>query len=114
MWGDALKECASRKSSRSHTALATSLLIRTSVRRSIHTSTYITDLPDKGRECLRAGVLGYRESYLTLFVGYAGNMTVKKASQGAGFAAVAIAAAALIGWWARLPLLSSWARVFPT
>jgi PAS domain S-box-containing protein len=50
---------------------------------------------------------------LTLFVGYAGNMTVKKASQGAGLAAVAIAVAALIGWWARLPLLSSWGSGFP-
>src|SRR5262249_20360340 len=36
------------------------------------------------------------------------------ASQAAGFAAVIIAIAALIGWWARLPLLSSWGSGFAT
>ena len=30
------------------------------------------------------------------------------AGQAAGFAAVTIAAAAFIGWWVSLPLLSSW------
>src|SRR5215470_1835267 len=36
------------------------------------------------------------------------------ASQAAGFAAVTIAAAVLIGWWAGLPMLSSWGRGFAT
>jgi PAS domain S-box-containing protein len=38
----------------------------------------------------------------------AGRLTTQNASQVAGLAAVAIAAAALAGWWANLPLLSSW------
>src|SRR5258707_13673984 len=36
------------------------------------------------------------------------------ASQVAGFAAVAIAAAALISWWVAPPMLSSWGLGFPT
>jgi PAS domain S-box-containing protein len=36
----------------------------------------------------------------------------QQASQAAGFAAVIIAAAVLIGWWGRLPLLSSWGPGF--
>src|SRR5215467_5966252 len=36
------------------------------------------------------------------------------AGQAAGFAAVAIAAAAFIGWWVPLPLLSSWGSGFAT
>ncbi len=35
------------------------------------------------------------------------------ASQAAGLAAVTIAAAALIGWWTGLPILSSWGAGFP-
>src|SRR5258708_39919676 len=34
--------------------------------------------------------------------------------QAAGFAAVTIAAAAFIGWWVSLPLLSSWGSGFAT
>jgi len=34
------------------------------------------------------------------------------AGQAAGFAAVAIATAAFIGWWVSLPLLSSWGSGF--
>src|SRR5260370_35901569 len=34
------------------------------------------------------------------------------ASQAAGFAAVTIAAAVLIGWWGGLPMLSSWGSGF--
>jgi PAS domain S-box-containing protein len=45
---------------------------------------------------------------VTLFVGQAGNLNRQRASQVAGCAAVAIAAAASIGWWVSLPLLSSW------
>ena len=41
---------------------------------------------------------------MTLFAGQPG----QHASQVAGFAAAAIAAVALVGWWASLPLLSSW------
>jgi two-component sensor histidine kinase len=43
-----------------------------------------------------------------LFVALAGSLKRQHASKAAGFAAVAIVAAAFIGWWARLPLLSSW------
>src|SRR5215467_7186926 len=35
-------------------------------------------------------------------------------SQAAGFAAVAIAAAVLVGWWGGLPMLSSWGSGFAT
>jgi hypothetical protein len=51
---------------------------------------------------------------VTLFVGQAGTTKRKRGSQLAGFAAVAIAAAALIGEWAGLPLLSSWGSGFAT
>jgi hypothetical protein len=47
-------------------------------------------------------------AHVTLFVGQAGNLKRQRASEAAGFAAVAIAAAAFIGWWAGLPLLASW------
>jgi PAS domain S-box-containing protein len=45
---------------------------------------------------------------VTLFVALAGRLKRQHASQAAGFAAVTIAAAALIGWWVELPMLSSW------
>jgi PAS domain S-box-containing protein len=45
---------------------------------------------------------------VTLFVGQAGSLKGQQASQVAGLAAVTIAAAALVGWWASLPLLSDW------
>jgi PAS domain S-box-containing protein len=48
-----------------------------------------------------------------LFAGQAGSLTRQHASQAAGFAAVTIAAAVLIGWWAGLPLLSSWGPGLP-
>src|SRR5215470_17295375 len=38
----------------------------------------------------------------------------QQASQAAGFVAVTIGTAALIGWWAGLPLLSSWGSVSAT
>jgi len=47
-----------------------------------------------------------------LFVGQAGSLRRQHASQAAGFAAVTIAAAALIGWWAGLPPLPSWGSGF--
>jgi hypothetical protein len=53
---------------------------------------------------------------VTLFVGQASSLTGsrkrQRTSQVAGFAAVTIAAAALIGWWVGLPLLSSWGSGF--
>jgi two-component sensor histidine kinase/PAS domain-containing protein len=49
---------------------------------------------------------------VTLFVGQAGNLKRQRASEVAGFAAVAIAAAAFVGWWVSLPLLSSWGSGF--
>jgi hypothetical protein len=49
---------------------------------------------------------------VTLFVGQAGNLKRQRASEVAGFAAVAIAAAAFVDWWVSLPLLSSWGSGF--
>jgi PAS domain S-box-containing protein len=49
---------------------------------------------------------------VTLFVGQAGHLKRQRASKAAGFAAVAIATAAFIGWWAGLPLLASWGADF--
>jgi PAS domain S-box-containing protein len=49
-----------------------------------------------------------------LFVGQAGSLRRQYAGQVAGLAAVTIAAAALIGPWAGLPLLSSWGSSFGT
>jgi len=46
------------------------------------------------------------------FVGQAGGLKRQLASQVAGLAAVTIAAVALVGWWAELPVLSSWVPGF--
>jgi len=51
---------------------------------------------------------------VTLFVDQAGRLKRQYASRIAGFAAVTIAAVGLIGWWAELPLLSSWGSGFVT
>jgi hypothetical protein len=55
---------------------------------------------------------------VTMFVGQAGGpaggLKRQRASEMAGFATAAIAAMALIGWWAGLPLLSSWVSGFAT
>jgi hypothetical protein len=48
------------------------------------------------------------EPKVTLFARLPGSLNRQRASQAAGFAAMAIAAAALIGWRAGLPLLSIW------
>jgi hypothetical protein len=53
-------------------------------------------------------------AHVTKFVGQAGNLKRQRASEAAGFAAVAIAAAAFIGWWAGLPRLASWGAGLPT
>jgi PAS domain S-box-containing protein len=54
---------------------------------------------------------------VTLFDGQAGGLAEspkrQRASQVAGLAAAAIAAAALAGWWAQLPLLASWGQGLP-
>jgi PAS domain S-box-containing protein len=50
---------------------------------------------------------------VTPFASFAGILSRQHASQVAGLAAAAIAAAALIGLWSDLPLLSSWATGFP-
>ena len=50
---------------------------------------------------------------MTVLVGEAGSLKRQYASQAAGFVAVIIAAAALVGWWTGLPLLSSWGPGFP-
>jgi PAS domain S-box-containing protein len=51
---------------------------------------------------------------VTVFVGKTGSSERKHTSQTAGFVAVTIAAAALIGGWIGLPLLSSWGSGFAT
>jgi PAS domain S-box-containing protein len=50
---------------------------------------------------------------VTQFVGPATNLNRQRASETAGLAAAAIAAAAFIGWWSGLPLLASWGAGFP-
>jgi PAS domain S-box-containing protein len=51
---------------------------------------------------------------MTLFLGQAGSLRRRYASQVAGLAAMTIGAAALIGPWAGLSLLSSWGSSFGT
>jgi hypothetical protein len=51
---------------------------------------------------------------VTLFAGEASHLKRQREGQAAGLAAATIAAAALIGWWAGLPLLSSWSPGFAT
>jgi PAS domain S-box-containing protein len=53
-------------------------------------------------------------AYVALFVGQAGNLKRQRASQVAGVAAATIGAAAFIGWWVSLPMLSSWVSGFAT
>jgi hypothetical protein len=70
-----------------------------------------------GNECLPVMVLTFSSrlsgAYVALFVSQAGNPKRQRASQVAGFAAAMIGAAALLGWWVSLPLLSSWVSGFP-
>src|SRR5260370_8523661 len=47
-----------------------------------------------------------------MFAALAGGLKRQHASQAAGFAAVIVAAAVLIGWWVGLPMLSSWGSGF--
>jgi PAS domain S-box-containing protein len=57
---------------------------------------------------LTIGRFGCLEPNVTRFVDLPGSLNRQRASQAIGFAAVATAAAALIGWWAGLPLLPRW------
>jgi PAS domain S-box-containing protein len=50
---------------------------------------------------------------VTLFAALAGGLNKQRASQVAGFAAVTFASAVIMGWWAGLPLLSSWGSDLP-
>lgn len=50
---------------------------------------------------------------MTLFSALAGSLKKQHASQVAGIVAATIAAAVLMGWWAGLPLLSSWGSGLP-
>jgi PAS domain S-box-containing protein len=78
----------------------------------VHASTYVENAAGQVRLFVRervpAVVLTVWSAYVTLFVGQVGDLRRQCASQAAGFAAVVIAAVVLIGWWAALPLLSSW------
>jgi PAS domain S-box-containing protein len=47
---------------------------------------------------------------VSLFVGLVGRPNREQASQVAGVIAIAMAVTVLVGWWAGLPLLSSWGR----
>jgi PAS domain S-box-containing protein len=51
---------------------------------------------------------------VTQFVPQVGNLNRQRASQVAGFTAVATAIVGYIGWWVSLPLLSSWGSGFAT
>jgi len=53
-------------------------------------------------------------AYVTLFIDLARSRNRQHASEFAGFAAAMIAAAAFIGWWISLPLLSNWGSGFAT
>jgi PAS domain S-box-containing protein len=64
-----------------------------------------------GSAC-RPNSLSLSGAYVTLLVGQAGNLKRQRASEVAGFAATMIGAAAFIGWWASLPMLSSWVSGF--
>jgi hypothetical protein len=66
---------------------------------------------DRGPRLTAALLTG---AYVTSFVGPAGRPKRQRARQVAGFVAVIIAAVALIGWGASLPLLSSWGAGFAT
>jgi hypothetical protein len=57
---------------------------------------------------LTIGGVDCLEARVTRFVGQPGGSNRQRASQAVGFAAMAIAATALIGWRAGLPLLSIW------
>src|SRR5262249_53806217 len=52
--------------------------------------------------------------HVTLFVRQAGGPKRRYASEAAGFAAVTIAVAALVGLWMGLPVLSNWGSGFAT
>jgi PAS domain S-box-containing protein len=63
---------------------------------------------------VHAGLTGLTSgAYVTLFAVAAGSVKRQHASQVAGFIAVTVAAAVLVGWWAGLPLLSSWGANLP-
>jgi PAS domain S-box-containing protein len=49
---------------------------------------------------------------VTLFAGEASHLKRQRAGQAAGFAAAAIAGAAIVGWWSGAPLLASWGPSF--
>jgi PAS domain S-box-containing protein len=51
---------------------------------------------------------------VTLFIDLARRLNRQHASEFAGFAAAMIGAAAFIGWWVSLPLLSNWGSGFAT
>jgi PAS domain S-box-containing protein len=50
---------------------------------------------------------------VTPFAALPGRLNKQRASQVAGFVAATIAAAVLVGWWAGLPLLSTWGPDLP-
>jgi hypothetical protein len=72
--------------------------------------TYVASV--RGRS-LTVGRFDRLELNVTLFVDLPGSLNRQRGTQAAGFAAVAIAVAALIGQWTGLPTLSSWGSGLP-
>jgi PAS domain S-box-containing protein len=80
----------------------------------VHASTYVENVAGQVRPLVYEPAAALTSgAYVTLFVGLASRPNRQYASQAAGFAAVTIAAVVLIGWWAGLPLLSSWGSGLP-
>src|SRR5215472_8114609 len=76
---------------------------------------YVQGIAGRARRCLQAPVGRLSGApNVTVFGALAGNLNRQRASQAAGFAAVTIAAVALISWWVSPPLPSSWGSGFAT
>src|SRR5262249_45917496 len=75
----------------------------------IHASTYVENVAGQVRPLVRERLsarLSFSGAHMTFFA-LVRSLKGQRASQAAGFAALAIAAAALISWWAGLETLSS-------
>src|SRR5258707_7256039 len=79
----------------------------------VHASTYVENVAGQVRPRGPGAPAGCAGAHMTLFARVR-SLKRQHASQVAGFAAVAIAAAALISWWVAPPMLSSWGSGFAT